>query len=145
MQGLNKYGDNGIHGYVFMISCGVVFGALLEGLLHERVIFASSLIMGIFFATIHRVNRILNDEPLITKALLSAFAITAVELGFGIVMNKILHLHLWDFSDSVFHLLGQICPRESLIRFIIAFPALYLSSFTDTLPIKTNNRGRTNG
>ena len=143
MQGLNKLKNNGVHGYVFMISCGVIFGAFLELLYHERVIFAASIIMGIYFAIIHKINRALTDEPIYTRALLSTFAITAVELALGIVTNRVMHLHLWDFSDSLFHVLGQICPRESIIRFMIAFPVIYLSKTADKIPIQWEQK--TNG
>ncbi len=139
MQGLNKLRNNGIHGYVFMISCGILFGAFIELLYHERVIFAASVIMGIYFAIIHKINRALTDEPIYTKALISTFAITAVELGFGVITNRVMHLHLWDFSDSLFHVLGQICMRECFIRFMIALPVIFLSKFADKIPIK---RGR---
>ncbi len=135
MQGLNQLKNNGIHGYIFMISCGVLFGAFIELLYHERVLFAASIIMGIFFAIIHRINRALTDEPIYTKALISTFAITAVELAFGVITNRVMHLHLWDFSDSLFHVLGQICPREAFVRFMIAFPVIYLSKFADKIPI----------
>lgn len=136
MQGLNNLKNNGVHGYIFMASCGVLFGALIEVLYQERVIFAASIIMGIYFAIIHKMNRALSDEPIFTKALVSTFAITAVELVFGFVTNRVMHLHLWDFSDSLFHFLGQICPHESIVRFIIAFPVIYLSKFTDKIPIQ---------
>ena len=143
MQGLNNLKNNGVHGYVFMISCGVIFGAFLELLYHERVIFAASIIMGIYFAIIHKINRALTDEPIYTRALLSTFAITAVELALGIVTNRVMHLHLWDFSDSYFHVLGQICPRESIIRFMIAFPVIYLSITADKIPLQLEQE--TNG
>ena len=136
MQGLTKLRNNGIHGYVFMISCGILFGAFIELLYRERVIFAASVIMGIYFAVIHRINRALTDEPIYTKALISTFAITAVELGSGIITNRVMHLHLWDFSDSLFHVLGQICMRECFIRFMIALPVIFLSKFADKIPIK---------
>ncbi|MBQ7779315.1 MAG: hypothetical protein IJ404_02370 [Clostridia bacterium] len=140
MQGLKILRNNGIHGYIFMISCGILFGAFIELLYHERVIFAASVIMCIYFAIIHKINRALTDEPIYTKALISTFAISAVELGFGIITNRVMHLHLWDFSDSLFHVLGQICIRESFIRFMIAFPVIYLSKIADRIPIQ---RGKT--
>ncbi|MBQ8254355.1 MAG: hypothetical protein IJY94_02495 [Clostridia bacterium] len=145
MQGLNKFRDNGIHGYIFMTSCGILFGAFIEALYHERVIFAASVIMGVYFFMIHRINRALKDEPIYTRALISTFAITAVELVFGIITNRVMHLHFWDFSDSLFHVLGQICPRESFIRFVIAFPVIYLSKFADRIPIRALSIGETNG
>ncbi len=145
MQGLNKYRNNGIHGYVFMVSCGVLFGALIEALYHERVIFAASIIMGIHFAVIHKLERTLKNEPTYTVALISTFAITAIELILGIITNRIMHLHFWDFSDSLFHVLGQICLRESFIRFVIAFPVIYLSKFADSFPIREVKTGDTNG
>ncbi len=144
MQGLNKYRNNGIHGYIFMVSCGVLFGAFIEALYHERVIFAASVIMGIYFALIHKINRALKDEPIYTSALISTFTITAVELGIGVITNRVMRLHLWDFSDSLFHVLGQICMRECFIRFVIAFPVIYLSKFADRIPLY-GQRGQTNG
>lgn len=137
MQGLNKLENNGFHGYVFMMSCGVLFGALSEHLYHERVIFAASIVMGIYFAMIHKINRAIGSEPIFTKCLISTFAITAFELAVGIIANRILRLHLWDFSDSLFHVLGQICPREFIIRFITAFPTIYLSKFADKIPLRS--------
>ena len=128
-----------------MVSCGVLFGAFLEVLYHERVIFAASIIMGIYFAVIHKLNRTLKDEPTYTVALISTFAITAIELIFGVITNRVMHLHLWDFSDSMFHVLGQICPRESIIRFVIALPVIYLSKFADMIPIRELNQGEPNG
>ncbi len=136
MQGLNRIKNNGIHGYIFISACGVLFGAFIELLYSERVMFAASLIMGIYFAIIHRINRAISDEPIYGRALVSTIVITVIELGFGIITNRVMHLHLWDFSDSYFHLLGQICPREAFIRFMIAFPVIYLSKLADLIPIR---------
>ncbi len=134
MQGLNNK-VKAIHGYIFIISCGVIFGALIETLYQERAVFASSIIMGIFFGITHRVNCALHDEPIYTKALISTFLITGIELIIGFIANRIFSLHLWDFSDSMIHLFGQICPREMLIRFIFAYPIIYLSKFADRLSV----------
>lgn len=132
MQGLK---NKGIHGYIFIISCGVIIGALIESLYQERAVFASSIIMGIFFGIAHGVNCALHDEPIYTRALISTFFITGTELIIGVIANRILSLHLWDVSDSMIHLFGQICLRDVFNRFIFAFPIIYLSKFADRLSV----------
>lgn len=49
------------------------------------------------------------------RAIQGAAAITFVELCVGIVVNRILKLGVWDYSQKRFHLWGQICLHYSLL------------------------------
>jgi len=49
------------------------------------------------------------------SSLLSAFCVTFVELVSGIILNIILKMNVWDYSDMKFNFLGQI----SLVYFFL--------------------------
>ncbi len=53
--------------------------------------------------------------------------ITFVELAVGIVVNLVLKLDVWDYSELPGNFLGQICPYFSLLWLVISIPAYALS------------------
>lgn len=120
---------------------GAVIGALFEIFLAERAVIASAVTMGILWVIIHRINHSIGEEDVFTKALLAMFAITAFELIGGIIVNHILRLDMWNFSDRSMHLLGQICPSACFIRFITAIPVIYISTLIDRSIVPYLNGG----
>ena len=64
--------------------------------------------------------------PLLTKCLLGAFVITAVELMFGTVVNVFLHMNVWDYKDLPLHFYGQICIPFFLLWFLLCIPLTFL-------------------
>ncbi len=60
------------------------------------------------------------------KCLLSAAAITLVEFLTGCLVNLRLQWQVWDYSDKLFNLLGQICPQFGLLWLLLSLPALQL-------------------
>ena len=59
--------------------------------------------------------------------LIGSLIITAIELIFGIVFNRLLKLSVWDYSDMPFNLLGQVCPLFSFDWLLLCAPISYLS------------------
>lgn len=59
-------------------------------------------------------------RSLLLKAVLSAVAVTAVELVFGIIFNIMFKMHVWDYSGVPLNFLGQICPRYTLLWCMLA-------------------------
>lgn len=57
--------------------------------------------------------------------------IDSLELGGGLILNKVLKLNIWDYSNSKFNLLGQIDLIHSLGWLAITIP-IY---FTDRILI----------
>ncbi len=55
-----------------------------------------------------------NISPFIF-ALIAMIIITGLEFVFGIVFNLWLNMNVWDYSNTPFNLLGQICLPFSLI------------------------------
>lgn len=68
----------------------------------------------------------LKNVSLLLKCALGSLSITVIEFVVGLIVNKWLMWHVWDYSDMYFNLMGQICLLFSLIWFFLCFPAMYL-------------------
>ena len=91
---------------------GVGYGIIelmWRGHTHPTMILAG----GICFLAFSEISLKFKTKPLLFKALLSAIAVTAVELVFGIIFNVIFKMHVWDYSTQPFNLFGQICLKFS--------------------------------
>ena len=55
------------------------------------------------------------ELPIWVQAILGGLAITAAELGAGIILNCWWCLGIWDYSGCWGNLWGQICPKWTLI------------------------------
>lgn len=61
------------------------------------------------------------------EAPLCAISITAVELVCGVVVNLMMHLQVWDYSELPLNLWGQICLPFSVLWLMLAVPAILAS------------------
>ena len=59
------------------------------------------------------------EDPLWRQILRCIIFVTAMEFITGIIVNKWLHLAVWDYSNQPFQLFGQIC-----LPFMIIFSGL---------------------
>ena len=59
------------------------------------------------------------EDPLWRQILRCIIFVTAMEFITGIIVNKWLHLAVWDYSNQPFHLFGQIC-----LPFMVIFSGL---------------------
>ena len=64
--------------------------------------------------------------PFWAKCLISAAAISLLELAVGYLVNIILGWAVWDYSDRPLNILGQICPLYSFFWLLLSAPALAL-------------------
>ena len=55
--------------------------------------------------------------------------ITSLEFIVGCIVNRGLHMKVWDYSGEKYNLLGQICPLFSVLWFLLCIPATLLSFF----------------
>jgi uncharacterized membrane protein len=49
------------------------------------------------------------------RCLVGCGIITSPEFIVGCIVNRGLHMNVWDYSAQKFNLLGQICPLFSII------------------------------
>ena len=72
--------------------------------------------------------------------------ITAVEFVVGVVVNLILHLDVWDYSDMAGNIAGQVCPLFTVLWFFLAIPAFILSDlirrFFDSIAEREKNEAK---
>lgn len=64
--------------------------------------------------------------PFWAKCLISATAISLLELAVGYLVNIILGWAVWDYSGRPLNILGQICPLYSFFWLLLSAPALAL-------------------
>ncbi len=65
--------------------------------------------------------------PLLGKLILGGALITSVEFVFGVVLNIMLGMGVWDYSSRFGNIMGQVCPAYSLAWVALSLPAVLLS------------------
>jgi uncharacterized membrane protein len=53
----------------------------------------------------------------------------AIECGSGLILNRWLHLHIWDYSCLRYNFRGQICLRAAVAWFFLMPFAIYLDDW----------------
>ena len=109
---------------VFLIGAGgyLVIELLWRGYSHWTM----ALTGGMCFLCIYLTELSFADEPLWKKCLVGSLFITLSELVVGFVVNILLSWNVWDYSDRIIHLFGQICPLYSVLWFLLCIPCVYL-------------------
>lgn len=115
--------------FFIVFSFGAVIYSLIEVLFRGFTHWTMSLTGGAAFLMIHISNFKMKTHNLFLKCLTGSVIITAIEFLVGCIVNRGLHLGVWDYSNQKFNLLGQICPAFSAAWFCLTLPAIYLSKF----------------
>ena len=89
--------------------------------------FSMIIVGGICFVLIGAINEFSNKEvPLLLQMILAVLIVDTIELISGIIINKVLLLNVWDYSNLWFNLLGQISLRSSIAWFFLSLLAIYM-------------------
>lgn len=89
--------------------------------------FSMIIVGGLCFILIGSINEFSNKEiPLLLQMIISVFIIDIIELISGIIINRILLLNVWDYSQLRFNFLGQISLNSSIAWFFLSFFAIYI-------------------
>lgn len=89
--------------------------------------FSMIIVGGLCFILIGSINEFSNNEiPLLAQMLLSVLIVDIVELISGIIINRILLLNVWDYSQLRFNFLGQISLNSSIAWFFLSLLAIYI-------------------
>ena len=90
--------------------------------------FSMIIVGGICFVLIGAINEFSNKEvPLLLQMILAVLIVDTIELISGIIINKVLLLNVWDYSNLRFNLLGQISLRSSIAWFFLSLLAIYMN------------------
>lgn len=88
------------------------------------------LLGGICFILIGGINEYIPwDMCIIKQGLIGTLIILTLEFIFGYILNIILQLNIWDYSNLPFNILGQICLPFAVIWFGLSLIAIFLDDF----------------
>ncbi len=96
---------------IFLIG-GIGYGiieVLFRGYTHWSMIITG----GAAFLSLYIINNALTNTSIFIKALLGMIVITVLEFSVGIIVNKILALDVWDYTNMPGNILGQISLQFS--------------------------------
>ena len=103
--------------------------------------FSMAVAGGLCLCLIDRVcNYRLKARPLVEKCAVGSMIITTVEFITGILVNLVLKLNVWDYSQLPMNIMGQVCVPFSLLWSLITIPALQLCNLYDRLSKKVSER-----
>lgn len=112
---------------LFTVFCiGAVGYSLLEIMWRGFTHWTMAVTGGICFSLIYAVCMRFPHMSLFGKCLWGAAVITAIEFTVGCIVNKGLHMRVWDYSNQPMNLYGQICLPYSLLWFALCVPVTYL-------------------
>ena len=111
----------------FIFLTGALGYCLLEilwrGYIHPSMGIAGGIsLVGIYYISKLSCSRLL-------RAVLSTILITVTELIFGIFLNIIFHLNIWDYSKMPFNFMGQICLSFSFLWFVLSYISIFTFDF----------------
>lgn len=108
---------------------GVTYAALemiCRGYTHWTMV----ILGGICFVAVGLLNEIIPWEmPLAVQMLCGSLIITALEFACGCIVNIALGWDVWDYSAEWGNLLGQICPKFSVIWYFVSLIAILLDDW----------------
>ena len=112
---------------LWVFGFGAVIYGLIEVLYRGYTHWTMTIAGGIAFSLIYLTNTKIKSESLIIRCIAGTVIITAVEFAAGLLVNVILHMNVWNYSDEKFNVLGQICPLFSFAWFFVCIPATFFS------------------
>lgn len=98
-----------------LLSVGGGTYGLLEILWRGHTHPSMVLVGGICFRLMGGIYRTMHCFSRLWRGIACGAAVTAVELVSGCFLNRLCHLHVWDYSRRHGNLWGQICPLYSLL------------------------------
>ncbi len=110
-----------IGGYAY---CGLEI--LFRGFTHISMLVAG----GICFVLIGLLNEAFPRKiALLSQMVISAVIITTVEFVVGLIVNVWLGLHVWDYSQLPYNVMGQICLLYVNIWFFLSLASILMDDY----------------
>ncbi len=128
------------HISVFLM--GGILYSMIEILWRGYTHWTMTAVGGVCFLSLYVINNRMKHRRFLTRCFMGAGIITAVEFAAGVVVNLILKLDVWDYSNMQFNILGQVCLFFSCMWFALCIPAYLLSTavhaFFDRIELEEN-------
>ena len=106
--------------------CGIEI--LYRGYSHISMLLAG----GLCFMLVGAVENLLGDgASLIGQMIICGLMITGVEFVVGMIVNRQMHLNVWDYSGQQYNLKGQICLLYTNLRILLSCPVIVLHDYME--------------
>ena len=116
--------------YLFLFLFGGTVYCLIELLFRGHTHPSMYILGGICFIICGLYNEVLSWEtPLVLQMFLGATSITILEFITGVIVNIILKLNVWDYSNMPFNILGQICLLFWFAWFFLSIIAIIVDDY----------------
>lgn len=116
--------------FSFLFGIGGFIYALIEIMFRGHTHWTMMILGGICFIAIGLINEFLSwDIPLIAQGIIGSVAITSLEFITGCIVNLKLGWNVWDYSDVLFNVKGQICLPFSVLWVFISVAAIILDDY----------------
>lgn len=85
---------------------------------------------GVCFLALGLINELISwNMPITLQMLIGSLIITVLELITGLIVNKWLGLHVWDYSKLPLNLWGQICLPFTAIWYLLSAVGIVLDDY----------------
>lgn len=105
--------------HLFLFSFGGIAYMVIELIFRGTTHWSMFGLGGLCFLILGFLNEIW-DLPLFWQMLMGTVIITTLEFVTGCIVNLWLKLHVWDYYNMPFNLLGQICLPFAFIWFLLS-------------------------
>lgn len=115
--------------FILFVIGGLIY-ILIELLWRGYSHWTMFIVGGICFVSIGLINEIFTFEmALFHQMTISSIIVTVIEFISGCVINLYFKLHVWDYSNLPFNILGQICLPFMMLWFLLSLPAIILDDY----------------
>lgn len=83
---------------------------------------------GVGFLMLYLTDLRMEGRGLFQRCLAGSAVLTSVEFISGCLVNCIFQMNVWDYSQRIGNVLGQVCPLYSFLWFLLCIPAMPLSA-----------------
>ena len=113
--------------YAFLTGTAVypVIELLYRGWTHWTM----SILGGFCFMAAYLVYVGLEHRPLWQRAIVSGVIVTELEFITGMIVNRLLHWGVWDYSARWGNVAGQICPLFTFFWILLSYGDMLLIRF----------------
>lgn len=105
-------------------------GGLLYGMIelawrgHTHI--SMFLVGGLCFVLIGALDEVKKPMSVLAQLPVAAIIVTAIEFASGVIINLVMRLDVWDYSNMPLNVLGQVCLPYSAMWLGLAFPAIII-------------------
>lgn len=93
---------------------------------------AMAVLGGLCFLSLYLMGRAFPGMPPLLYCILGGIIISLLEFGAGELLNNLMGLDIWDYSDLPLNFRGQVCLLFSFFWCLISLPANWLSKIMRT-------------